>query len=94
MDSLQSLGLLDDMINLIRNLGWVEYVKMQCTSYNYLMLEFLSSLNVDWDDKYRGDEVEVTFHMFNIDHRMSLRMSNALLKLPVVEGAYQDVPTM
>ena len=38
--------------------------------------------------------VDITFRMFNIDHRMSLRMFNELLKLPVVEGAYRDVPPL
>ena len=59
--SLRTLGLLDGMMGLIRNLGWMEYIRMQCTSYDYLMLEFLSSSNMNWDSQYRGQEVGITF---------------------------------
>jgi len=54
VDSLGSLGFLDDMMSLIQKLGWEEYVEMKCTSYDHLMLEFLCSLNVDWDGMHRG----------------------------------------
>jgi len=47
IDSLRTLGMLDDMVALLGNLGWMEYVEMQCVSYNQLVIEFLSSLNVD-----------------------------------------------
>ena len=67
---------------------------MQCTSYDHLMIEFLSSLNVNWDGHFRGQEVKITFRMFNVDHQMSLRMFNELLKLSVADGAYRDVPSM
>jgi len=58
------------------------------------MVEFLSSLGVDLDGNYGGDEVTIYFRMFNIDHRMSLRMLNELLKFPVVDRAYRDVPLL
>ena len=45
--SLQTLGMLDDMLSLMRKLGWMEYIDIQCTSYDRLMIEFLSSLNVN-----------------------------------------------
>jgi len=92
VDSLQTLGMLDDMLHLISKLGWTEYIGMQCTSYDRLMIEFLSSLNVNWDGRFRGHEVEISFHMFNVDHRMNLRIFNDLLKFLVVDGAYRDVP--
>ena len=40
VDSFRNLGLLDDMLSLIRNLGWIEHIGMQCTSYDHLILEF------------------------------------------------------
>ena len=46
-DSLRSLGLLDDLFTLLGRLGWTEYITMQCTSYDHLMVEFLSSLAID-----------------------------------------------
>ena len=55
------------------------------------MVEFLSSLSIDWDRTYNGQAVEIYFRMFNIDHRMSLIMFNDLLHFPVVDGAYRDV---
>ena len=67
---------------------------MQSLSYNCLVLEFLSSLSVNWDGTYRGWEVEISFRMFNIDHQMSLRMVNKLLKLLAVKCAYRDVPML
>jgi len=72
VESLRNLGLLDDMMNLIYNLGWAKYIGMQCTSYDRLMLEFLSSWNVNWEGKFRGQEVDIIFYMFNIDYWMSL----------------------
>ena len=67
---------------------------MQWISYDRLMVEFLSSLNVDWDGNYGDHEVAIYFRMFNIDHRMSLRMFNELLRFPVVDGAYKDAPSL
>jgi len=58
------------------------------------MIEFLSSLNMDWDRTFRGQEVEITFRMFNINYRMSLRMFNELLKFLVAEEAYRDVSSL
>ena len=86
--------MLDDMLTLLGRLGWTEYIHMKCTSYDCLMVEFLSSLSVDWDGNYGGHEVAIYFRMFNIDHQMSLRMFNELLRFPVVDGAYRDVPSL
>ena len=58
------------------------------------MIEFLSSLNFDWDGTFRGNEIVISFHMFNMDHQMNLRMFNELLKFSVVDGAYRDVPSL
>lgn len=65
---------------------------MQCTSYGRLMIEFLSSLHVDWDGTFKDHEIAISFRMFNMDHRMNLRMFNELLKFPTVDGTYRDVP--
>jgi len=86
--------MLDDMLTQIGRLGWAEYITMHCTSYDRLLVEFLSFLNVDWDGSYGGYEVAIYFHMFNIDHRMSLRIFNELLRFPVVDGAFRDVPSL
>ena len=86
------MGMLDDMLTLINRLGWAEYITMQCISYDRLMIEFLSSLHVDWDGTFAGHEVVISFHMFNVDHRMNLRMFNELLKLPVVDGHLEMCP--
>ena len=93
VDSLRTLGMLNDMLHLICKLGWTEYIDMQRTSYDRFMREFLSSLNVNWDGTFRGREGEISFHMFNVDHRMNLRMFNELLKFPIVNGEYRDVPS-
>ena len=93
-DSLRTLGMLDDMLTLFGRLGWSDYINMQYTSYDRFMIEFLSSLIVDWDGTYNGQEVVIGFRMFNIDHRISLRMFNDLLRLPVADGAYRDVPSL
>lgn len=93
-DTLRQLGLLDDMLVLFGRLGWTEYVNMQYPSYDRLMVEFLSSVIVNWDHTYNGQEVEIYFRMFNFDHRMSLRMFNDLLRFPVTDGAYRDVPSL
>ena len=58
------------------------------------MVEFLSSLAANWDGSYNGQEVAIYFRMFNINHQMSLRMFNDLLRLSVVDGTYRDVPSL
>lgn len=80
VNSLRILGMLDDMLTLIGKLEWIEYIGMQCTSYDRLMIDFLNSLNVNWDENLRCQKVEITFRMFNVDHRMSLRLFNELLQ--------------
>ena len=67
---------------------------MYCTSYDCLMIEFLSSLNGDWYGNYGRHEVAIYFRMFNVDHQMSLRMFNELLRFSVVDGAFRDVPSL
>ena len=54
MESLRQLGMLDDVVTLLTNLGWLEYVEMKCMAYDWLIFEFLSLLNVDWASLYRG----------------------------------------
>ena len=93
-DSLRTLGLLDDMLVLFGRLGWSDYINMQYASYDRLMVEFLSALSIDWDGRYNGQEVAISFRMFNVDHRMSLRMFNDILRLPVADGAYRDVSSL
>jgi len=66
VDSLRTLGLLHDTLSIMYKLGWMEYIGIQYTSYDHLMIEFLSSLNVNWDGKFRGQEVDITFHMFTL----------------------------
>ena len=86
--------MLDDMLTSISRLGWAEYTTLQCTSYDRLMIEFLSSLHIDWDGTFKGHEVVISFRMFNVGHRMNLRMFNELLKLPVVDRTFRDVPSL
>ena len=61
MDFLRQLGMLDDFVTLLSNLGWMEYIEMNCVSYDRLIIEFLSSLNVDWAGLYMAQEVLISF---------------------------------
>ena len=56
--------MLDDVVTLLTNLGWLEYVEMKCVSYDWLIIEFFSSLNVDWASSHRVQEVLITFYVF------------------------------
>ena len=67
---------------------------MQCTLYNHLMIEFLNSLNVNWDGTFGGHEVEISFCIFNVDHWMNLRIFNELLKFLVIDRVYRDMPSL
>ena len=91
IESLRQLGMLDDIVALFRNLGWLEYVEMKYVAYNWLVVEFLSLLNVDWVSLYRCQEVLITFRMFNADHKLSLREFNNLLHLLVHSDSFRDV---
>jgi len=73
VESLRKLGMLDDVVTFLTNLGWQEYADTKCVSYDQLVVEFLSLLNVDWNSTHRGQEVLITFRRFNSDHRLSLR---------------------
>ena len=42
--------MLGDMLHLMHKLGWMEYIGMQYTSYDRVMTEVLSYLNVNWDE--------------------------------------------
>jgi len=66
---------------------------MKYVAYNWLVVEFLSLLNVDWVSLYRCQEVLITFRMFNADHKLSLREFNNLLHLPVHLDSFRDVPS-
>ena len=57
-------------------------------SYEQLVLEFLSTLHVDWAVPYRDQEVVISFLMFNMYHRISLRRFNALLHLPIYADGF------
>ena len=47
MESLQNLGLYEDMQTLLGNLGLLHFVERKCATFDRLTLEFLSSLRVD-----------------------------------------------
>jgi len=93
MDSLRTLGLLDDVVALHRNLGWMDYVAMKCISYDWLISTFLSSLHVDWVRKYNGEEVLISFRMFNMDHRMSLRGFSEFFHFLVYKDSFPNMLT-
>jgi len=40
VESLRTLELLDDVVALLRNLGWLHYVGITCMSYDRLILSF------------------------------------------------------
>ena len=46
--------MLDDVVALDSNLGSIEYLEIKYVLYNQLILEFLSSFDVDWTRTYRG----------------------------------------
>jgi len=53
--------MLDHVVILLGKLGWLEYAETKCISYDRLMVEFLTSLNVDWVDFYGDQEVLISF---------------------------------
>jgi len=83
--------MLDNVVALLSNLGWMEYVERNCVSYDRLIIAFLSSLNVDWFGSYRVQEVLISFRMCNTNHMMSLREFNGLIYLPVYLESFRDV---
>jgi len=92
VESLQTLGICDDMRTLLENLGLLHFVDRKCVTHYRLILEFLSSVRVEWSGYYRGEIVNISFRMFNIDHHMSLKGFNNLLHLPNFLGSFCDVP--
>jgi len=87
-DSLRTLGLLGDVVALLRNLRWMHYVEQKCVLYHRLILEYFSSLVVDWVGLYQGQEGLISFRMFNIDHGMSLRGLNELFHFPTYDYSF------
>jgi len=91
-DSLRTLGLYDDMQLLLENLGLSHFAERHCVTFDRLTLEFLSSLRVEWNGTYRGEIVDISFRMFNTDHRLSLRGFNNLMHFPNHPDSFCDVP--
>lgn len=52
--------MLDTVVRLLSNLGWLEHVNLKFESYDRLVLALSSSLNVDWVGAYKGKEVMIT----------------------------------
>ena len=92
VESLQTLGIYDDMRTLLRNLWLLHFVVRKCVTYDWLNLEFLSSLRVESNGSYRGEIVDISFRMFNTDDRMSLKGFNNLLHLPNFLESFCDWP--
>ena len=69
VESLRTLGLYEDMQMLLGNLGLLHFTERHCVTFDRLTLEFLSSLRVEWNGTYRGEIVDISFRMFNTDHR-------------------------
>jgi len=59
VESLQNLGLYEDMQTLLENLGLLHFVERKCATFDRLTLEFLSSLRVEWNGTYRGEIVDI-----------------------------------
>ena len=87
VESLRALGRVYDVGTLLGNLGWLDYVEMKCKSHNQRVIELLSY----WAGSYRGQEVLISFRMFNTDHWMSLRGFNELFHLLMNTDALRDV---
>jgi len=79
VEFLQNLGICEDVQPLLRNLGLLHFVERKCVTFDWLTLKFLSSLRVEWNGTYRGEIVDISFRMFNIDHCMRLKGFNNLL---------------
>jgi len=92
VDSLQNLGIYEDMLTLLGNLGLLHFVGRKCVTFDRLTLEFLSCLRVEWNGTYRGEIVAISFRMFNTNDRMSLKGFNNSLHFPNHPDSFCDVP--
>ena len=61
VESLQTLGVYDDMKTLLGDLGLLHFVERKCVTHDQLTLEFLSSLRVEWNGSYNGKIVDISF---------------------------------
>ena len=79
VETLTTLHLYDDLVILLRNLGWGNFVTLQEFVYEQLVCEFISSLVVDFTRKF--DEVRgyIRFRLFSHTHEMHLVRFNELL---------------
>ena len=48
-ESLRTLGLFEDMQLLLGNVGLLHFATCHCVTFDWLTLEFLSSLRVEWN---------------------------------------------
>ena len=62
---LRSLGLWDNLHELLEVVGWVEFMTLDKPVYERLCWEFLSSLKVDWTTSYQNRPVHIQFYFFN-----------------------------
>ena len=92
VESLQNLGIYEDMQTLLGNLLLLHFIERKCVTFDWLTWEFLSSLRVEWNGTYRGEIVDISFRMFNNDHCISLKGFNNLLHFPNHLDSFYNVP--
>jgi len=81
-DMLRSIGLRDNLHELLEVVGWVEFMTLDKPVYKHLCWEFLSSLKVDWITPYQHRPVRIQFRFFNRFFEPNLTEFGRRLHLP------------
>ena len=82
VESLQALGMCDDVNSLLGHLGWSDYVHLQFPVYEKLVWEFFSSITIDTTGEYHNECCYIHFWLGDLTHEMNLAQFSELLQLP------------
>jgi len=81
-DMLRSIGLRDNLHELLEVVEWVEFINLDEPMYECLCWEFLSSLKVDWTTPNQNRPVHIQFRFFNRLFEANLMEFDCRLHIP------------
>ena len=81
-NSLNTLGMLEDMTAMLRHIGWTTFTSFINPAYERITLEFLSSVSAEILQGKNCEEGLIKFRLHNTDYTLELAELNAIFGFP------------
>ena len=81
-NSLNTLGMLEDMTTMLRHIGWTTFTNLKNPAYERITLEFLSSVSTEILQGKNCEEGLIKFRLHNTDYTLELAELNAIFGFP------------